>query len=153
MRLLLVGQNCTLHTLALLSMQATADSSLMFHRRTVPSSLPLRKRMGSVCRQPTGEWCVAVGMGPEGQSLARDEGKPLTAVPRSSQPAGQLRILFLTMALTWQHPEVASLQGSMEKLYTCLYTDEELGDSTLPAAQLAAMPAKTTAGSVILQGR
>ncbi len=48
MRLLLVGLNCTLHTLALLSMQATALSSAMLQSLTVPSSLPLRNLVGSV---------------------------------------------------------------------------------------------------------
>lgn len=45
----LVGENCTLQTLALVSMQATLARCLRFHSLTVPSSLPLTKLVGSTC--------------------------------------------------------------------------------------------------------
>ena len=49
MRLELTGLNWTEQTLACASMVATEPSSLRLHSRTVVSSLPLRKQVGSVC--------------------------------------------------------------------------------------------------------
>ena len=74
-RLLLVGLNCTLHTLALLSMQATALSSAMLHSLTVPSSLPLRNLVGSVYSS-------------RGQQLAKAEDKGTRHCPDWSASGG-----------------------------------------------------------------
>ena len=45
-----MGDHCTLHTLALVSMVAVGEGRLRLHSRTVPSSLPLAKLHGSACQ-------------------------------------------------------------------------------------------------------